>query len=283
MSFTRGQVDRFGRPIPPSPGIQILINDDGSEVQQRNRLILPASLVATDSEDNDASVLTLGAVAPGDLAPIAAQTVIGNNTGSTAVPSATTATAIGFGVLAAATQAALTALIAVATTSLAGLMSALDKLKVDSQPVTIQDLDFSAVSSITSTTWTAGAYKRIEIFLKVATGAAGAHTFKMVGLADGGGYLNLANNINAGLWTQVQTNAKSDWELTASAIPFELHAFVNVKVDGTRRLLTGQYADYDENIKVMTGIHTDVTNQVTGVVLTLAAVSAGNLKIIGHK
>ncbi len=283
MAFNRGQTDRFGKPIPPSPGIQVLINADGSEVQQRNRLILPSSLVATDSEDNDASMLTLGDVAPGDLAPIAAQTVIGNNTGSTAVPTAITATAIGFGVLAAATQAALTALIAGATTVLAGLISAVDKIKVDSQPVTIQDLDFSAVSSITSTTWTAGAYKRIEIFLKVATGTASSHTIKMVGLANGGGYLNVANNFSLGAWTQVTTDAKSDWELIASSIPFELYAMVNVKVDGTRRLLRGHYVDYDERMKMVAGIHTDVTNEVTGIVLTLPSSSSGNLKIVGHK
>jgi len=58
MSFIKGQVDRFGRPIPASPGYQVLINADGSEVQQRNRLIIPASLIAADSPDNDATSLS---------------------------------------------------------------------------------------------------------------------------------------------------------------------------------------------------------------------------------
>ncbi len=184
MVFTRGQTDRFGRPIPASPGYQVLINEDGSEVQQRNRLILPASLVATDSEDNDATELTLSS-SPADIT-LAANSVLGNDTGSSAPGTSKSATAIGFGVLAAATQAALTALIAVATQALSGLMSAADKTIVDQGWKKIEGTIACAEQAIgtrATATWTAGTYKQVKLVIRqyATVNSSGINNFTMVG------------------------------------------------------------------------------------------------------
>ncbi len=283
MAFTRGQVDRFGRPIPASPGYQVLINADGSEVQQRNRLILPAGLVASDSDDSDASSLSLEAITPGDLAPIAAHTVIGNNSASTAVPSAEPATAIGFGVLAAATQAALTALIALATSSLAGLMSAAQFLKLDATYDVIHSAAYSAVTSVASTTWTAGTYRRIEVVLK---NRAGASTFVTIACAG----LDAASYYVSGTVIATTTDksfaAQDFFKMDASLAGMaggSLKADIQVATDGGYRTITGLMSMASGQGMAFSGLSLDVTHNVTGITVGFSTASSGWLEVIGYK
>lgn len=280
MTFTRGQTDRFGRPIPPSPGIQILINDDGSEVQQRNRLILPDSLTVTDSEDNDASVLSL-TVAPGDVT-LAANSVLGNDTGSSAPGTSKPATTIGFGVLAAATQAELTALIAAANTSLAGLMSAADKVE-SNRRVTLRSSAFSA-STTESVAWTANAYRRIEIFLRGVSGSATPPTLTFDGVTAGQVFATSAYLANggAGVWTQTdQANANS-----ANLTGMGQAAFCKIDADlksagSIEAFWKGRTAN--SLLTVDGGFSVGASGLVcTGITIAFGGASAGWLEVIGY-
>ncbi len=77
----------------------------------------------------------------------------------------TDASAVGRSMLTAANQAAQTALIALATTSLAGLMSAADKTKLDAQGAVLEIQTLTAQGTLTTSAWTANAYSKITIEL----------------------------------------------------------------------------------------------------------------------
>ncbi len=284
MSFNRGQTDRFGRPIPASPGYQILINADGSEVQQRNRLILPASMVVSDSDDNDASSLAL-TVSPSDMS-LAANSVLGNPTGVTAAPTALPATATGLGVLAAATQAALTALIAVATQSLAGLLSAADKTKIDKEELAFA-ANFNASS--VAATWAAGRYRALKIRLTTTTGNAASPTMVFGGVTMASnvfgtaGYLTTsgATGAGTGTWTQADQWVTSNIALLKMGQSGLMVAEVTFDSFGASMVWRGTSGGQLTVIgSAGLGGGTDATG-VTGLTITFGGATVGRLEIVG--
>lgn len=54
-----GQVDRFGQPIPASPGYQTILNPDGTQPRMRNILRLGTGITATDDPNSDATDLNV--------------------------------------------------------------------------------------------------------------------------------------------------------------------------------------------------------------------------------
>ncbi len=182
-------IDKFGNEVPASPGYKRIVSSDGVEVKQEETIFLGANMSATavaGGTQLDASGTPASSVTLGDMADLAANSVIGNPTGSAATPSAISATATGLGVLAAATQAALTALIAAATTSLAGLMSAADKVKLDAGWVKIEGTITCAAQAIgtkATATWTAGTYKQVKLVIRqyATVNSSGINDVTMVG------------------------------------------------------------------------------------------------------
>lgn len=282
MAFTRGQVDRFGRPIPASPGYQVIINEDGSEIQQRNRLILPASIVASDSDDNDASELALN-ITPGDINPIAAHTVLGNNSASSAVPTAEPATAIGFGVLAAATQAALTALIALATNALDGLMSAAHFEKVEAAYDVVYSAAYSGVAFVAAT-WTAGKYRRIEIHIKNVSGGTTYARITHTGLT-ASGYYTFQQALNTATPSSASNQAYFLIDLTpgGDGNNSQIDIIAQIAKDGGFRTITGQATMSTGPGLTINGTTVDTTHDVSGVRVDFSANSTGWFEVIGYK
>ena len=58
MALPRGQVDRFGNPIPPNQSVKVFINADGTVPRQRETVKLDSTLTATDDPDSQATILS---------------------------------------------------------------------------------------------------------------------------------------------------------------------------------------------------------------------------------
>jgi hypothetical protein len=124
-----------------------------------------------DGQDaaNMASVATTYLAKSDNLASVANAGTARTNLGLLAIASSaivanlTDAGAWGRTVVQAATQAIGTALIAVATQALAGLMSAADKIKSDRGEILLDSRVITAQTLITSPTWAAGAYKKVRL------------------------------------------------------------------------------------------------------------------------
>ncbi len=221
MAFTKGQVDRFGRPIPASPGIQVLINADGSEVQQRNRLILPASMVVSDSPDNDASSIAL------DAGP---------------------------------------ALIA------AGY----------SLPISVHNAAYSG-TVITSNTWVADLFRRIEVHLKNDTGNTTSIMLALAGITAGTYY---TSGLAIAAATNQSYSAQNGWKIdtsSAGGVNASVDANIACKNRGAEKKITGISAQDTGQGFVFTGTCLDPTNPATGLVITFSTACTGWLEVIGYK
>lgn len=127
---------------------------------------------------------------------------------SAIVANITDAGAWGRTVVQAATQAAGTALVALATQALAGLMSAADKTKLDAAPVRFAtDVHYVAQSSI-SISFAANTYRKIQVSLNYTTGCP--CTVTLAGLSAGTYNWIILYTVNASLGGMAAENS-NDW------------------------------------------------------------------------
>jgi hypothetical protein len=181
---------------------------------------------------------------------------------SAVVANLTDAGAWGRTVVQAATQAAGTALIAVATQALAGLMSATDKTKLDSLLVPIQSYPLTLVTTdITSTSFAAGLYKRLVVHVREGSASgSGLSDINLVGLT---GVYTSAFIYNSGP-VQFPTRWAMGWNgspNSSGVFTFEIPPAPQVK----RFTGMSQLAGAAPQLQTHGGWNDDTTHEVTAV------------------
>ncbi len=233
-----------------------------------------------------------GASLDAELAAIAGLTSAADRlpyfTGS-GTASLATFTATGRSVVACADAAALTALPNVATTSLKGLQSAADKEKEDRLPVRI-DLatGTNTATTYTSPTWSAGAYRRLELVMRGKSTAVSGGPSTM-GLVGASGTESTTVNYVSGTTT---VSAFTDATLyigvggaSGSRFSCKLDVFIPTAewkeiqgVSGNRD--TGSTAYHIT--KVHHGYKQDATNAVTGITVLFSGACDYELELWGY-
>lgn len=189
-------------------------------------------------------------------------------------------TVAGGAVLQAANATAQTALFNVATSSLKGLMSAADKTMFDNMPILIQKGAFSG-SSLTSTSWAAGKYRRLEIHIRLTTGTTGDQKFDF-GLSAASNYTVAAVNQTLGVWTQKNQLTAPDFLFNVgTSFPAQLDIDAQISTDGGYRTFTGFAVDGGANMTVLNGVSIDTTTDITRFVMTFVGATTGYIEIWG--
>ncbi len=203
-------------------------------------------------------------------------------TGS-ATATLTDLTTFGRSVIGAATQAVGTALWALATQSLAGLMSAADKIKLDSSDK-IHSAAFTSASSVSSTTWSAGTYRRIEIHLKISSGGVDYVTIAYTGGITAGTYYT--KGLTIPLAVNKSFSSQDAYKLDYTAFgpsPAEINVNSQIATDGTGRTVSGICTGNTGEGLTFTGICLDSTHDVTGIVIASGSAITGWLEVIGYR
>lgn len=274
-------------PSGTDEALQAIFNSTGVPVAQRKALQLPASIVATDSAEKEATVLTFTAPAPAAasvplsaMANLAANSVIGNSTGSAAVPTALSATAAGLAVLGAADASAQRTALALAAVAASGSAAdlatgTLPNARLSNSgstagrlgvPVLIQQATRTAqaVGTFLTTTWASGAYKQVRLVLRqtAKSTTGGINNVTMVGLS--GAYKTSVHyNVGTGMGATNQATAYVGWanQIAAGEFMFDLPAAPALKMFRGMSDITDT-----ANVQHQThgGFNASTTEEVTG-------------------
>lgn len=259
----RGQVDRFGNPIPAGQSYATIINSDGSVLPPQKIISLDPSVTAIDDPVTGSTKLAANAAAAGAL-------LIANNLSDVAdVPTAfdnlarLTSTAYGRALLALANQAALVGLLPNAGTT-AG------RLRV---PVLIDDAATSG-TAYTGPTWAAGLYQKIILEYYVISGTPTA-TVSLTGLT--GAYAITEIYANG---STPASQAAAAWQTSMDAGGF-FECEMRTKA-GTVRTIKGQrYYGAAAYATVFSGNNVDTTHDVTNITIAFSATQTGRIVIWG--
>ena len=146
----------------------------------------------------------------------------------------------------------------------------------------ITSAPFTAQTSL-PVTWTADAWRRIEVYLKIISGSAGKVKAVFTGPTPTGNYYT-RGAVNGGgtTWTADTTDAADfmQWSTGGSAQNYFVAEF-NVKNDGGYRSGVVDSSLVDSQGRYATTCFETATN-ISGIVFTLPASSSGDLEIIGH-
>lgn len=285
-------IDKFGNEVPVSPGYKHIVGNDGVPLKQEETLFLGPNISGTavtggtllEAPGTPASSVTLG-----DMADLAAGSVIGNTTASPAAPTAVAVAAAGFAMLTALTVAAQTALLNVATQALKGLFSAVDKAKLDNLPVTIYNAALSGSS--VHVTWAASTYRRIGFILQTYTGNAAAPVLTFDGFTNTffgvSGYMvnGGATGAGSGTWTQGDQWITSDIAIAGAGTQSFVDAIIALGLDGMTMHWNGSGGGgVTRTLKGAgaSGGGIDTLALSTGFTVTFGGDTTGWLQVIGY-
>lgn len=161
--------------------------------------------------------------------------------------------------------------------------TASDTPLVVSNRVLVYNAAFSAAS--VSAAWTAGAYRRVEVFVKLATGATANILVALAGLSAGSYYTTAERTGAAGAWTDGSFSAIDAWKVDLPpypGAPAQLDIRIQAAQDGSQRMFTGMLAAYTGQGIFLTGTSVDTTNKAAGVTVTFTVSCTGWLEVVGY-
>lgn len=143
----------------------------------------------------------------------------------------------------------------------------------------ITDADFSAAS--VPLAWSPGAYRRLELRLRITTGSSGNVTVTLAGLT--GTYSSWCTYNGSGMSAWGASAFPASWVLGNGDSPGQ--------TDGTFEIAPGAVRSYraptldagNAYLLLTQGSHTDTTSPVSGMTLTFPVSTTGHLYIAGYR
>jgi len=148
-------------------------------------------------------------------------------------------------------------------------------------PLVIASAAFSAAS--VSASWTAGAFRRLELHLRVTASGAGNAVVTLTGL--GGTYSswavgNLSATAGDSPWPSVANAAT--WTVQNGAYLGQTDASFQVAAGGLRTFTSTMLDASNGYVFLTQGSNTDTTSAVSGLTLTFPGTTAGWFELIGY-
>ena len=145
-------------------------------------------------------------------------------------------------------------------------------------PTVIASSAFSASSVAVS--WTAGAYRRLELHLRVTTSGAGNGVVTLTGL--GGTYSSWCTYNQSGVTTWGGSTFPATWALGDAANVGQTDATFQIANGGLRTFTsTTLDASAPSYLLLSQGSNTDTTTDVTGMTLTFPGATSGWFELLG--
>ncbi len=144
----------------------------------------------------------------------------------------------------------------------------------------IHSAPFTAQTTVSSTTFAIGAWRRLEVHIKELGGLSTSVFVSCVGLT-AGTYYTFGNLLDA--LTTASASAANGFKANTPEGVASLDMDIQIATDGSIRSATGIASMATAKGVAFTGVSTDTTHNVTGIIATFSTASSGYMEVIGHR
>lgn len=264
-------LDPYGNPIPINPGAKVITTSDGVPKPIRNNLLLTDDFTVTDVPGSDTTLLGVSG------SPATAITELTGDVTATGPGSVAATIANDAVTTAKIDDAAVTTIkIADANVTSAKLTNTGSTAGRVGVPVLIGQADLSGAASFAPTAWAAGAYRKLQFFIRIDSGTLTGANIVLTGLTAGTAYVT-SSVYGLGTASAAETEvAGASWNTGIISARAKLDGHFNIKVGGFRDGTADLWiANGGTPVHYIKHFHnTDTTNEATAFVLTFTGGTA---------